>query len=513
MAGNPGKAASGKRKRRTRSYEADASITVFLALSLAVILSLLFTLLDGARRNASRMQIECALETSMESALSEFCRPLLERYGLLFVDSAYGTGAQGNEALKEHVKSVLDRNLERGGALPVSGRTFTALHADELEITGTRYAADNNCEAVLEQITAYMGAVPGGTALTDFLQEVDQFHGIELQNSDWQKRRAKNDAAVGDALGRSLEAREPRKQEIREHPESAGTLTEEEGKAGESEGKLSTLRNKWNQFVLSWWTDAEISDDSVDGSLLYTGRTPYQGTDLTVQNAHGYGRADNLLLDLYLLEKCSAFQNAVGSDDPHALQYEIEYLLVGKEQDSENLKSVGERILLSRQVVNCAYLFTDSGKTAEAEALAGVIAAVLLVPDAAEAFKTAILFGWAGAESQVDVRVLMNGGKVPLFKDGSTWQTSLLDAFLPVTKGKSADTGLCYRDYLMIFLYLTGEQSKTERFMDLCEANIRLEPGYDSFRIDRCLDSFRVSAAVGSAYGFSYRTEREITYN
>ena len=66
-------------------------ITVFLSLSLTLILSLVFTVIEGARISAIRMKFECVADIGMNSVLAEYHRELLEQYDLLFVDTAYGS--------------------------------------------------------------------------------------------------------------------------------------------------------------------------------------------------------------------------------------------------------------------------------------------------------------------------------------------------------------------------------------------------------------------------------------
>ena len=53
---------------------------------------------------------------------------------------------------------------------------------------------------------------------------------------------------------------------------------------------------------------------------------------------------------------------------------------------------------------------------AEEEALAVTISALLLMPEAVEALKQMILVAWAGGESVMDLRCLLDGRKVPLEK-------------------------------------------------------------------------------------------------
>ena len=62
-------------------------LTVYLSLSLALILSFILTLIEGARISVIRMEAECVADIGMNSVLAEFHRELLEQYDLLFVDT------------------------------------------------------------------------------------------------------------------------------------------------------------------------------------------------------------------------------------------------------------------------------------------------------------------------------------------------------------------------------------------------------------------------------------------
>ena len=57
-------------------------MTVFLALSVTVLLSLILVLVEGARINAIRMKTECAGNIAVRSVLGEFHRELLRQYDL-----------------------------------------------------------------------------------------------------------------------------------------------------------------------------------------------------------------------------------------------------------------------------------------------------------------------------------------------------------------------------------------------------------------------------------------------
>lgn len=74
---------------------------------------------------------------------------------------------------------------------------------------------------------------------------------------------------------------------------------------------------------------------------------------------------------------------------------------------------------------------------AEAEALAVTISVLLLMPEAVEALKQMILVAWAGGESVMDLRCLLDGRKVPLVKSADKWVVSLSQLPLLLTDGGS----------------------------------------------------------------------------
>ena len=83
------------------------------------------------------------------------------------------------------------------------------------------------------------------------------------------------------------------------------------------------------------------------------------------------------------------------------------------------------RLLALREAANLVYLAKDAQKQGEMEAMAGVIAASFGVPAAMPVVKMALAVCWAFAESILDLRELLDGGKVALFKTAESWQLSL----------------------------------------------------------------------------------------
>ena len=103
--------------------------------------------------------------------------------------------------------------------------------------------------------------------------------------------------------------------------------------------------------------------------------------------------------------------------------------------------------------------------------------------------------GWAYGESLMDVRILLEGGKIPLNKTPYTWMVSLeqlgrLDQLLEQGSSDKQE-GLSYRDYLRILFYLQPVSGQKKRGLDLVELNLKLAPGLSNFQIDHCVVGIR----------------------
>lgn len=93
-------------------------LTVYMALSLWVMLSLFFVLLKGIRQSTVRMEAQIIADIGMDSVLAEYHRELFERYGFLFVDISYGTKKADIPNMEEHLRSYLEKNCEMQGGIP-----------------------------------------------------------------------------------------------------------------------------------------------------------------------------------------------------------------------------------------------------------------------------------------------------------------------------------------------------------------------------------------------------------
>ena len=113
---------------------------------------------------------------------------------------------------------------------------------------------------------------------------------------------------------------------------------------------------------------------------------------------------------------------------------------------------------------------------------------------------------WALAEAFVDVRCLLNGGKVPLVKTVSDWQLSLEGVLKIGAEGKLPDLGenitvwgnetadesrsgskkgLDLTGYLRMFLFVSYGSEPLFRMMDMMQMNIKKEQS--DFLLEKCV--------------------------
>lgn len=161
------------------------------------------------------------------------------------------------------------------------------------------------------------------------------------------------------------------------------------------------------------------------------------------------------------------------------LENEREYIICGKQSDSDNASSVKWRIEAVREVINLVFLHTDPKMRGEAMA-----AAEILTPGPPALITCeALLAGWALAESHNDYKLLIAGHRVPLMKTQQTWAIDLESVINNTEEGcvfTGIDEGESYTDYLDAFTLFIDENVCLLRMMDLIQMNMKYLY-YDSF--------------------------------
>lgn len=471
-------------------------ITVFLSLMFTVMVSLLLTVVEGARIKAIRFQTECVADMAMDSALAEYNRELFSQYDLLFIDTSYGNGQGNLRNTEEHIRAYMNANFRPyDDVVVLNAKDWMGLSADEVELVRAAVASDEDGACVMSQILTYMKGKVGADIVERYMAQRQGVKGQDILEYDVTGERK--------AIERQIDDIGLPKQQI----------SEEEWEEVPLDNPADTVNASRGGGILSVVTKGkQLSKAAVNLNNYASRRQLNTGSGLTEAPPAGNGILENLTFGEYLFEKCSRYD---APSEKALLQYQIEYILSGKQSDIENLKSVVNKLLLLREASNVLYLFSDSAKMAQAEALALSLTAVVMLPELAEPVKYSILFAWAYAESVNDVKILLDGGRIPLIKTSGSWHTSLsgMTSYKSgLQSGEASQSGLSYEEYLRLLLMSMKQKTKMLRFLDIVEMDVRKTEGNAGFRMDCCIDDMEIRANVSSIYGYHYDITRKYGY-
>lgn len=484
--------------------EESGAISLYLCLLFGVLVSLILVMYEAANYSAMKLHVECASDAAMDSCLAEYNTNLLSRYGLLFVDSSYGTAEGSLENVGNHIEQYMANNLDTNqNAVLSSSLDLFGAKVYRVDILKTSRATDEDGAVFRYMAVSYMLEYYGIAYANELIDayETSSSTGLFDDISDSDNIENMANQAFSDLGNFSLS--DEQKEEYGIDGELEYSHPEQAVQSSRSKGILATVCKK------------DISDKVIDLTTYASERSNTIGDGM-------YSRWDNrneaiskVLFNNYVVLMTGNYC------EPHSnspLDYELEYVIAGKPSDIDNLKYVATRLLLIRGVANASYFNTDSTLKNEAEAAASGLALLCGIPELEKLFYGAISAAWVYAESTVDVRRLMAGKKVSLITTSQEWDTSLEKvmggAFEDEDKNEeyALPTALSYKDYLGILLLFTDTKSKTFRMMDVVEMNMRFSCGQESFRIDNCLAAIEIQALVECANGYCVLVKKDFGY-
>lgn len=463
-------------------------LTVCICVCLPVILSLCIALIEGARRNAERLESMCICETSLQSVMSEYHQVLREQYDIFAIDTSYGSPQSGREKVEARLHYYVKGNIETNQDARYFLRRFVSLSTG-LESVGRVTLLSDECGGVFRTL-----------AIESFWEDSD------LQILNQLKNWVETVEVNGMEQGREETAR---KQVDREFSEYRNQYPEVEIR-DPSEQVNNTRRKGILNFVteIEKLSDKSLIMENCVSRRIQEGRVS-EG-NMSLAEATTIPGMERFLFQRYLSDRMGSY---VSVGDKRALDYEQEYLVAGKASDVQNLKSVVHRLLCLREASNMLYLWNCPEKRSEVLIMAEAISAAILMPELIPVIEMSILLGWAYGESVSDVKTLLKGGKVPLLKEDSDWKTDINAALN--NSGDSVNVqerGLSYEDYLAVFMLLEKEDVLSMRAMDLVEANIRKTRGNGAFRLDACYVALVVDIRLHGANGQQYEYQRYRRY-
>lgn len=477
------------------------SITVFASLALAVVMSLIFTLLESARLYGLQTQTETESRLLIESVMAQYHIGLYEQYHLYFRE----VNAQGKlsfASLEKDLKTLGQENLE--GRVSVAQRAHSNLYELGLTdcfVTGYELATDFGGVAYRQQAADYMKHMIGILAVEEWKEKADQTEELLQQEDElrekWDQANQVQDGSraqdnIPTQSSGQIQRTALRRVAVPPSYSDSGALDEPEAAdIGAVENPITEVRKIMDKGILSQVLDdiSEVSGKSCKGESL-SERELFQGS--YEESTADTNMMDDAWFREYLLREFGCF---IEPEQQGALAYPQEYFVAGKSSDLENLTTVVERLLVVREVANYLWMRQDAEKSALAHSTALVISTLLLQPELEEVITQGILIAWAYMESVSDVRTLLEGGRVPLLKQGTDlWEDQAVSTTDSGGETAAAEgNGLSYQDYLRIFMYLTGKDKLTMRSLNFMEKSIRLLEGEEQFAMDCMVTVMEIS--------------------
>ncbi|MCR5626665.1 MAG: DUF5702 domain-containing protein [Lachnospiraceae bacterium] len=462
------------------------TITVFLSLVLTLVLSLISACIEGARVAAIRSRIEMVSDMGLYSVFAEYNRELLKSYDLYYIDTSYGKGKPSLENTREHFKSYVSYNLDPSkGQLSFFDVDMLKLKCSGVSLDAPSYATDNAGRVFKRQA----------------IRSVKDRFGINILNS------VKNNLSTYKAGDFENDRADKQIEKIQKKMDSLdweGAKNPVSGVLDKRDGIIDLIMNR----------QRNISEKSFELNSVASHRKLNEGIGLVKPAEDPDSFTNELLFDEYLMWKCGNFRKLIGHED---MSYEIEYILNGKNTDKANLRETINKLFIVHLAKDVAAVMSDGAKKEECKSVALVISSLLLLPELEEVLTEFFLLSWGFAEAVVDVRTLLNGGRVSLIKTGDDFNIKNLAGCLAfmTMKGRSAEEsqgGLSYEDHLRIFLALQNKSEKVMRSIDVIELYMRTREGNSSFKMDSCLEYVQSELTVKSGFGYEYSIRREFAY-
>lgn len=179
---------------------------------------------------------------------------------------------------------------------------------------------------------------------------------------------------------------------------------------------------------------------------------------------------------------------ADSSYDDGGLKYDLEFILAGGSSDYDNFSKVVHGMVSMREGVNLISLFTDGEKKQQAYAMSATLLGFTGSSGLIKIGQYLIMTAWAYSESIMDVKRLVNGDKLDLFKSQSDWKMTLprVIGFDYSYEKDSKNSGFGYGDYLKMLLMICRESRLYYATMSSMEMRL-IALGYEKFRMENFL--------------------------
>ncbi len=477
------------RKGRLRSGWKSGVITVFFTLMSVLLMSVFFMLIESVRLQGARAQTANIVDMANLSVFGEFEQKLLQDFEVFAVDGAFGSGDFHIDRVRDRLTEYMEMNASPASD-GLTSMFFDPWRVDlgESKITDYALLSDGQGENFYQQAVAYMRETVLMQSTGKLMQIYRDSRKVKKGQETYEQEKNNSDKEM-EELKKQEEAKKAEEKQ-KESENAASNLPAETESAVETpkiKNPLPALAKLARRDILSVVCgDAQIFTGST-GFWELPSRRRLQKGNWTYKRPYG-GIIDDLLFREYLLSKLPNWSKPAEKGELH---YGLEYVIGGRRRDRDNLKNTVRKLLLVREGCNYMYAVQDEEMSAQTGSMALGVIGWLGVPELTAVLKHALLLGWSYAESILDVRTLMKGGKVPLFKSAGDWEVhleNLADINEMLQDGRREhEKGSDYLEHLRILLNMQGIGTQKKRMLDMAELYVKAGEGLSAFKIDHCI--------------------------
>ena len=158
------------------------SLTVFLSLSLTILISFSLFVIEIAIGNSQRIRFEAVTDMAMDSVMGEYSVALKERYGLLYVDTSYLEGAAEAVRVADRFRVYFDANTTK--VSEKKHAPWGRLLLQEAVLSSFETAAAQGGKSMQSQMIRYMERHPeNGAEIAEAKEAVSAFSMQESSNA------------------------------------------------------------------------------------------------------------------------------------------------------------------------------------------------------------------------------------------------------------------------------------------------------------------------------------------
>lgn len=154
--------------------KAEGTITVFLSLILLITLSLIFTMIEGARISTAKVYAERAMSTAMDSVLAEYYGPLWKEYHVFALQSGDGSAIAGSSEISSKMEDYISYTLQpcKDDSLSNYGVDLFETSVKSITVTDQTMLTDYQGKLLMNEAVEYMKYRDSGKILELLLNKL-----------------------------------------------------------------------------------------------------------------------------------------------------------------------------------------------------------------------------------------------------------------------------------------------------------------------------------------------------